>query len=40
MPVLNEEDHLAEAVGAILDSDYAGPLQVVLALGPDRKSVV
>lgn len=34
MPVLNEEAHLAEAVGAILDSDYAGPLQVVLALGP------
>ena len=36
MPVLNEEAHLAEAVGAILDSDYAGPLQVVLALGPSR----
>jgi succinoglycan biosynthesis protein ExoA len=36
MPVLNEEAHLAEAVGAILDSDYAGPLQVVLALGPSQ----
>lgn len=36
MPVLNEEAHLAEAVGAILASDYAGPLQVVLALGPSE----
>lgn len=36
MPVLNEEAHLAEAVGAILASDYPGPLQVVLALGPSR----
>ena len=27
---------LAEAVGAILDTDYAGPLQVVLALGPSQ----
>jgi succinoglycan biosynthesis protein ExoA len=34
MPVLDEEAHLAEAVAAILASDYSGPLQVVLALGP------
>lgn len=36
MPVLDEEAHLEEAVGAILDSAYDGPLQVVLALGPSR----
>ncbi len=36
MPVLDEEAHLAEAVGAILASDYPGPLEVVLALGPSR----
>lgn len=34
MPILNEERHLAEAVAAILDQDYDGPLEVVLALGP------
>lgn len=36
MPVLDEEAYLAEAVQAILDSRYDGPLQVVLALGPSR----
>lgn len=36
MPVLDEEAHLREAVAAILASDYAGPLQVVMALGPSR----
>ena len=36
MPVLDEEAHLGEAVDAILNSDYPGPLQVVLALGPSR----
>ena len=36
MPVLDEEAHLGEAVGAILNSDYSGPLQVVLALGPSQ----
>src|SRR5690242_10058024 len=36
MPVLNEERHLAEAVTAILAQDYAGPLDVVLALGPSK----
>ncbi len=34
MPILNEERHLEEAVGAALDQSYDGPLEVVLALGP------
>lgn len=34
MPVLNEERHLAESVGGILTQDWAGPLEIVLALGP------
>jgi succinoglycan biosynthesis protein ExoA len=34
MPILNEERHLAEAVGAALHQSYDGPLEVVLALGP------
>jgi glycosyltransferase involved in cell wall biosynthesis len=36
MPVLNEERHLADAVGRILDQDYPGELELVLALGPSR----
>jgi glycosyltransferase involved in cell wall biosynthesis len=36
MPVLNEQEHLTEAVDAILASSYDGPLQVVLALGPSQ----
>ncbi len=34
MPILDEERHLAESVGAILAQDWDGPLQIVLALGP------
>src|SRR5450432_4600833 len=34
MPVLNEERHLAEAVGHVLRQDYPGELELVLALGP------
>jgi glycosyltransferase involved in cell wall biosynthesis len=34
LPILNEERHLADAVGMILGQDYAGSLEVVLALGP------
>jgi succinoglycan biosynthesis protein ExoA len=34
MPVLNEERHLAEAVRAVLDQRYDGPIELVLALGP------
>jgi glycosyltransferase involved in cell wall biosynthesis len=36
MPILNEERHLRDAVAMILAQDYAGPLEVVLALGPSR----
>ncbi|MQY16075.1 hypothetical protein SRB5_62670 [Streptomyces sp. RB5] len=34
MPVLNEERHLRHAVEAILRQEYAGELEVVIALGP------
>jgi succinoglycan biosynthesis protein ExoA len=34
MPVLNEERHLEEAVGRVLEQDYPGELEVVLAIGP------
>ncbi len=34
MPVLNEELHLADAVGAVLDQDFVGTIEVILALGP------
>jgi hypothetical protein len=36
MPVLDEERHLAEAVRAVLDQRYDGPVEVALALGPSR----
>lgn len=36
MPVLDEEAHLRHAVSTVLGQDYAGPLEVVLALGPSR----
>lgn len=34
MPILNEQQHLAEAVSMVLSQDYAGPIELVLALGP------
>src|SRR6478735_4435719 len=34
MPLLNEERHLEEAVGAVVAQEYPGALQVVLAVGP------
>ena len=34
MPVLDEERHLEASVRQVLDQDYPGPLEVVLALGP------
>lgn len=34
MPVLNEERHLSHAVTGILTQDWAGQLEIVLALGP------
>jgi glycosyltransferase involved in cell wall biosynthesis len=42
LPVLNEERHLAEAVGSVLAQDYPGQLEIVLALGPstDRTDAV
>src|SRR6185503_9930703 len=36
MPVLNEERHLADAVQHILNQDYPGELELVLAVGPSR----
>ena len=42
MTVLNEERHLPEAVGAVLDQDFSGSIEVILALGPssDRTDAV
>src|SRR5882672_2108184 len=34
MPVLNEVAYLEPAVASILEQDYAGPFEIVLALGP------
>lgn len=34
MPVLNEVDHIEAAVLSLVAQDYAGPFEVVLALGP------
>jgi glycosyltransferase involved in cell wall biosynthesis len=36
MPVLNEERHLRASVRSILEQDYPGEFEVVLALGPSR----
>ncbi|MDA9912918.1 glycosyltransferase family 2 protein [Candidatus Nanopelagicales bacterium] len=36
IPVLNEEHHLRDAVDRVLDQDFSGPLEVVLALGPSK----
>ena len=36
MPVLDEERHLRGAVQAILAQEYAGEMEVVLALGPSK----
>lgn len=42
MPILDEERHLTESVHAILEQDWPGPLEVVLALGPsaDRTTAI
>ncbi|MDO5501445.1 MAG: glycosyltransferase family 2 protein [Propionibacteriaceae bacterium] len=34
MPILNEEGHLADAVGSVLAQDYPGELEAVVAVGP------
>jgi succinoglycan biosynthesis protein ExoA len=36
MPVLNEERYLEESVRRVLDQDYLGELELVLAIGPSR----
>jgi len=36
LPVPNEELHLANAVQSILSQDYAGTLEIILALGPSK----
>jgi len=34
LPILNEERHLAQTVSSILAQNYAGQIEVILALGP------
>lgn len=34
MPVLNEVEHIEAAVSSLIDQDYEGPFEVILALGP------
>ena len=34
MPVLNEERHLEAAIRGVLDQDYPGELEVIIAVGP------
>lgn len=36
MPVLNEERHLRTAVRHVLEQDYPGELELILALGPSK----
>lgn len=36
MPVLNEVGYLADAVRSVLGQEYAGPVEVILALGPSN----
>jgi succinoglycan biosynthesis protein ExoA len=36
LPILNEERHLAAAISAILEQNYPGPLEVILAIGPSK----
>jgi glycosyltransferase involved in cell wall biosynthesis len=36
LPVLNEANHLADAVKAILRQDYRGKFEVILAVGPSK----
>src|ERR1700760_4927191 len=36
MPVLNEEQHLAESVAAVLGQHYPGGFELVLAIGPSK----
>ena len=36
MPVLNEADYVEAAIRSVLGQDYAGPVEMVLALGPSN----
>jgi succinoglycan biosynthesis protein ExoA len=36
MPARNEEPYLAESVGSVLAQDYAGEIELVIAVGPSR----
>jgi glycosyltransferase involved in cell wall biosynthesis len=36
LTVLNEERHLRSAIRSVLEQDYPGPIEVVIALGPSR----
>lgn len=36
MPVINEEQHLADSVKRILEQEYAGSINVVIAVGPSK----
>ena len=36
MPVLNEAGYVESAIRSVLDQDYSGPVEVVLALGPSQ----
>lgn len=36
MPVLNEEQHLAASVTKIIEQDYPGTYEIVMAVGPSR----
>ena len=40
LPVLNEANHLAAAVKAILSQDYQGVFEVVLAVGPSKDATL
>ena len=36
IPVLNEERFLTQSVQAILNQNYSGQLEIILALGPSK----
>ena len=36
LPILNEEPYLVAAIEAILEQDYTGPFEIVLAIGPSK----
>ena len=36
MPVIDEERHLPQSISRILEQDYAGELEIIVAVGPSR----